>query len=511
MEKIYKITLSLFFYLSVVNITKAQSESIIINISGGDASSNFNLPAKLEVNSFTGPLRTFSGSNNKPETGAPAYSSQVDAGATFYAINGGITGFPTRIGNNNPLPNRTGASSFVAIKEDNEGNKRIWINMTVGAFRISGTTTFNWEYQLRYFEDTKTKEKRAILGTVTNSGNFAGQSVNVSLESFPDFEVLPPTESNIPAKPDSIVAYLSGGEAAKSFHLPTTLKATSFTGPFTFFNGSNNKPETGSPVYSSEVEDGATFYIINGVIQGFPNRVNTSDPFPNRSGGSSFIAIKEDDEGNRKIWINLSVGAFKISGGFTYNWEYQFRYFEDTKTRERRSTLGVVANAGFYFGQPVEATLNPIDNLYISLFHQLKDKTNKPKGTESLFEIKELNKPDIGALETKITADGSEVTKIKIKGEEINSYKIEIQGSDKELVGELLNPIYKGNELVVEYKHPLYFKRDKTLSSYPVYFTIKKNNVQKHTFELKIVRPSMIMVHGIFGNRETFEDRKSVV
>jgi hypothetical protein len=150
--------------------------------------------------------------------------------------------------------------------------------------------------------------------------------------------------------PDTIAVELISGDAACCFNLPAKFIATSFTGPLTSFTGSNNKLETGSPLYSSQVESGATFYAINEYIVGFPTRIGSNNPPINRYGGSSFIAIKEDDEGNRKTWINISVGAWMISGGVIFNWEYQFRYFEDTKTGTKQATMGTVPNNGGYFG-----------------------------------------------------------------------------------------------------------------------------------------------------------------
>ncbi len=162
-----------------------------------------------------------------------------------------------------------------------------------------------------------------------------------------------------PARPNSIVVNLTGGEAANNFTLPAsmTVPSTSLSGPLTSFSGSNNKMERGSPLYSTEVESGATYYAISGMAQGFPQRMN--GPFINRTGGSSFLAIKEDEDGNKKIWLNISVGAWRIlaGSGIIMDWEYQFRYFKDTKTSEEKLTLGTVPNGNFYAGQPVTGTV----------------------------------------------------------------------------------------------------------------------------------------------------------
>lgn len=155
--------------------------------------------------------------------------------------------------------------------------------------------------------------------------------------------------------PKSISVNLTGGDASNIFMLPAALSASSFGNAMSVFRGSNNKSETGSPLFSSAVEQGATYYPIN-VVGGFPPRINTSDPRPNRTGSSSFIAIKTDDKGGMKIWINMSIGAFRVTpGGGTLDWEYQFRYFQDSQTGNTTSTLGTVTNSGAFSGQNVQA------------------------------------------------------------------------------------------------------------------------------------------------------------
>ena len=302
--------------------------------------------------------------------------------------------------------------------------------------------------------------------------------------------------------PDTILVELTGGDAASNFNLPAKFMATSFTGPYSNFNGSNGKHQTGIPYYSSEVEYGAAFYIINGSISGFPTRTATNFPKPDRKGVSSFIAIKEDGDGNKKIWINISVGAYKIESGFEYNWEYQYRYFEDTKTGEKRATLGTVPNAETYFGQNVDGTVTlfPNDNPQLSIFHQLKGKDGNPISEEMLLEKVNLNKTDLGTLKAMVSADGSKSTIFKLNAsEDINSYSFTIVGEgDKEQKGELVSRQVEGDDLKLVFMHPSYFADQK------VSFEIRKNNILEHSFVIGVVRPPFLMIHGLLSNSSAF-------
>src|SRR5262249_25226902 len=102
----------------------------------------------------------------------------------------------------------------------------------------------------------------------------------------------------------------SGGGGA--FTLPATVEMD-VGAPVSFFSGSNGGFETGGPIFSSQVEAGATFLPGIGGVVGFPQPLGGCTIL-NRPGHSSFIAIKSMDGGRRKIWINASVGCFEISG-----------------------------------------------------------------------------------------------------------------------------------------------------------------------------------------------------
>lgn len=163
-----------FATLLHLNAQITAPDSVVVELTGPSTSA-YTLPAKIVVKTFGPASSTFSGSNNKPETGSTAkgyYSQEVESGATFFALPGTMPGFPARSGNS-PQPNRNGGSSFLAIKADGEGNRKYWMNISVGAYRISGDMIeFNWEYQFRYFYDTKTGEEKGSIGAVPNSGAY---------------------------------------------------------------------------------------------------------------------------------------------------------------------------------------------------------------------------------------------------------------------------------------------------------------------------------------------------
>jgi hypothetical protein len=148
----------------------------------GSAADGWALPATVEL-TVTGPGQpTFSGSNGKQERGAPLFSAQVEPGATFYRCDT-VRGFPQRIGNF-PFPNRLGASSFIAVKKDATGQTRVWVNASMGAWRIQDVFVSDWEYQIRYFSgDTNTGTPKTLqIGTVPNANFFAGQSIAGQVE-----------------------------------------------------------------------------------------------------------------------------------------------------------------------------------------------------------------------------------------------------------------------------------------------------------------------------------------
>ena len=120
------------------------------------------------------------------------------------------------------------------------------------------------------------------------------------------------------------------------------------------FTGSNGKAERGSPYWSFQVEPGALFYPCD-FVTGFPDRTSPNSPFINRKGASSFIAVKPGPNGKPKVWLCASVGAYRISGGATAEWEYQVRYFSGDTALKKPETLsiGIVPNADFYGGVEV--------------------------------------------------------------------------------------------------------------------------------------------------------------
>lgn len=127
--------------------------------------------------------------------------------------------------------------------------------------------------------------------------------------------------------------------------------------------GSNGKKERGSPYFSIQAGRGPTFYACDTVL-GFPQRLGNA-PLINRRGGSSFIAIKTTPKGGRRIWICASVGAFRISGGATAEWEYQVRYDSGDPDTGGTPTvqIGTVPNADVFVGEPLSGVEVEVDFL----------------------------------------------------------------------------------------------------------------------------------------------------
>lgn len=149
-----------------------------------------------------------------------------------------------------------------------------------------------------------------------------------------------------------------GSGGGGGFTLPATVEMD-VGSPSGYFLGSNGKFEAGIPYFSSQVESGATFQPgINGYagVRGFPQHVGPCF-FINRPGGSSFVAVKPIIGGQRKVWINVSVGCFQVSsfgggGLITYEWEYQIRYFSGDPAAGSSALahmeIGTVPNSGYY-------------------------------------------------------------------------------------------------------------------------------------------------------------------
>ena len=171
---------------------------------------------------------------------------------------------------------------------------------------------------------------------LTFTGESAGQKVTARVRikgSLIDAVI------RIPAQP-----------AGAIWTLPAEIRLTPNGPGSTKYVGSNSKPERGSPFFSIEPRlGGATFYTCNSVT-GFPARTTANSPTPNRTGGSSFIAIANGTNSEPEIWIDASMGAFRISGDVTFNWEYQIRYYSGSvaKGLPPSLTIGSVPNADVY-------------------------------------------------------------------------------------------------------------------------------------------------------------------
>ena|GEM_PF-4123883 len=118
--------------------------------------------------------------------------------------------------------------------------------------------------------------------------------------------------------------------------------------PRRFFVGSNDKEEIGGPIFSNTPYTQGSWFVGMDAIYGFPRPIGDF-PSVNRKGGSSFIALSEDLS---QIWANLSVGAYQTDGTFTYQWEYQLRYYSGDGTEDNleRLYIGTVPNSENFVG-----------------------------------------------------------------------------------------------------------------------------------------------------------------
>lgn len=219
----------------------------------------------------------------------------------------------------------------------------------------------------------------------------------------------------------------------------------------------------------------------------------------------NFQSITEDKSG--AIWIGTSNGLLRFYGN---------DYLEP-----KNWTLYTVANglpSNFINGVAIDnlnnkwlstaAGIVKINSIGLSLtvIHQLRDKDRKPVSDEAILEEIEIQQEELGVLKSKISVDGSESTSIVFKGTNIDSYTLEIiYLTDENQEGKIVNAEYLNNELKVLYKHPTYFRNNLMLPDYSIHFVLKKDGIPVHYFDIKAVRPPIIMVHGIFGNRGTFD------
>ena len=163
------------------------------------------------------------------ETGQPLYSQEIDSDAIILPIaDCAPEDFPQRI--NKPLINRKGHSSFLAFKNWATDSQKVWINISVGAYLYQGGTIYDWEYQIRYFENKETAEDSMVILTVPNSGSIS------SIEKITDFNVEINANGYIKGKVNALKLNQSTGTIDDDY-IDATVRLF----------------ETGSLVYSEEV------------------------------------------------------------------------------------------------------------------------------------------------------------------------------------------------------------------------------------------------------------------
>ena len=152
--------------------------------------------------------------------------------------------------------------------------------------------------------------------------------------------------------------------SAPGWELPVTVSLSNIIPVTGIFIGSNNKSETGGPLFSQQVEAGAVFYTVI-TVDGFPGGGPLGGEV-NKSGGSSFIAVKGLGTESEKVWINASVRIFRTQP-FPLppiEWEYQIRYSGNPqKPGSSTVHIGAVPGSG-NFSNVVEITPHSVELIY---------------------------------------------------------------------------------------------------------------------------------------------------
>jgi pimeloyl-ACP methyl ester carboxylesterase len=333
----------------------------------------------------------------------------------------------------------------------------------------------------------------------------------------------------------------------QQWRLPAKVEMTVTGGASTEFAGSNNKLETGAPLFSEAPRKaGATFYRCDKVT-GFPYRVNSIDPAPNRPGSSSFIAIKTEANGYRKTWICASVGAYKINGttGNIMNWEYQVRYFSgDTNLNLPETiTIGTVPNVPNYVGGAVtKYGVQLLENQPGISLHRLSPSSSDVRKDDAYGSpIRPLRQAVELSAEFKlglgVVADG--VTPVLVKAtlpaalESESRFNLVLSTSDEDhSAGYLSNRVYsfrytgaltgegefvKGLELVFPrgitntyaYLEGIPVDSLESLrlnSSIAVGLKVQNSTIPESKASFQIVKPPIVLVHGYNSDRNTWSD-----
>ncbi len=173
MTKRYSVlTVFIFLLTNIFSQSVNAFENIIIEINDNSTSLYDCVGKRIIIDEFDQgfvPPSMFTGSCGYSEQGIPFYSQEVDADAWILPIEDCFPAdFPEKIGGY--TYNRNGHSSFLAFKNWDTDSQKVWINVTIGAWKYAFPNPYEKEYQIRYFQDVDLGIDSMIILTVPGSG-----------------------------------------------------------------------------------------------------------------------------------------------------------------------------------------------------------------------------------------------------------------------------------------------------------------------------------------------------
>ncbi|KAA3617180.1 MAG: T9SS C-terminal target domain-containing protein [Calditrichaeota bacterium] len=293
------------------------------------------------------------------------------------------------------------------------------------------------------------------------------------------------------------------------WELPDTVTLSDYESPSQLFWGSNGKDERGSPLFSNSVDVGATFYPIKNV-QGFP--VKSDGPSWNRRGASSFYAQKDE-----KIWISASVGVWTTNG---IDWQYQIRY--QNSGTDSSMFIGYVPNSGFWT-DPIEITeykVTSSENIstpFVSAGFSIDLRKSLKHLNSYLSSInpKELTDTQFDDSPIKVCADGtSNISQFYYSGtlDDVSKADLKIVITENESIvdtvqnGRIHKVAFEEGNIIFHYKHPLQVPTDHLYNELTLKIVKISTQYTIYEYPVRVYRAPVVMVHGLWADRSTFED-----
>lgn len=307
--------------------SKAQITNKISIILGGSSSYYDLSGGSLLLDSISNNVTSAycSPSNGMTAVRGGACDIPAAVGADFVTIDGIVGNFPSRFGK---TANRPGSSNYFASLNHGTASQQVWICYSAGYYQIVGSTTYDWEYQIRIYKDSANPANDyAKILTLSNSNSISKEEYFTTWSAdYSILDVAVPV-SNVYAIKNLRISLFDYNQNYKSEGTDMFLDSI---GALTI----SCTPSAGTSVRGGAcemVDTGAWWQPIYGLDEDFPGRISGSAPTPNRPGSSSFFATKYLGTDSAKIWICYSAGAdLFIGSSQVYDWEYQIKIFIDS-------------------------------------------------------------------------------------------------------------------------------------------------------------------------------------